>query len=141
MLKKLTLEYTEKHHVLELDGKEYEIPQRTVGIAKALAVHDEKISKMSEYESNMELLEILFGRESAKEMFPEGEDTNLDKLAKCCKIVLAAFYADLHEITEEEKDEQLKKLDPILNRLEKAGGIVDKAGDIVTEQKKRQRKR
>lgn len=96
-MSKLTLEYKEVHHILEVDKKEYEIPKRTVKIAKALKEHDEKLSRMDEYQSNMEVLYILFGEEKAKEMFPDGEDTNLDKLLKCVKLALAAFYAEFNE--------------------------------------------
>lgn len=101
-MSKLTLEYTEKKHTLEVDKKEYEIPKRTVKITRALKAHDERLLEADEYESNMEVLKILFGKESVKVMFPEEEDTNLDKLLACTKLALAAFYADFNEIKKEE---------------------------------------
>lgn len=131
MSEKITLEYKEKHHILEVDGIEYEVPQRTPEIMEMIKVHDEKVGAVSEYESNMELLAILFGEENARQMFPHKEKTNLDKLAKCTKLATALFYADLNAVQNENLKDTLKELDPVLKALDK----VSKAGNVAEMKK------
>ena len=123
-MSKMTLEYTEKHHILEVDGAEYEVPQRTPEITKKLEAHDEKIGERSEYESNIDLLAILFGEENAKKMFPEGDRTNLDKLAKCTKIAMALYMADFNVIQSETLKDALKEIEPALKAVDKVSKMV-----------------
>ena len=94
MSNKTVVKYEEKHHILEVDGVQYEIPQRTAALEKLIRERDAKINEMTEYESNMKMLEILFGEDKAKQMFPDGEQTNLDKLEKCTKFAIALYMAD-----------------------------------------------
>lgn len=109
-MSKMTFEYTENRPVLEVDGVDYPLPRRTPIIENALLEHDEKLGTVSEYESNMDLLGILFGEDSAKEMFPDGINTDLDKLAKCAKYALAAYRATLTSIRDEIPDDTKQKL-------------------------------
>lgn len=88
------VKFEEKHHVLEVDGVRYNIPQRTAALEKLIRERDAKINEMTEYESNMRLLEILFGEDKAKQMFPDGEQTNLDKLEKCTKSAIALYMKE-----------------------------------------------
>ena len=50
---KTVFEYTERHHILEVDGKEYEIPQRTAELEEKIREHDKKLAGISEYDGNM----------------------------------------------------------------------------------------
>ena len=93
MSNKTIVKFEEKHHVLEVDEVQYEIPQRTAALEKLIRERDAKINEMTEYESNMRLLEILFGEDKAKQMFPDGEQTNLDKLEKCTKYAIALYMS------------------------------------------------
>lgn len=97
-MSKMALEYTEKHHILEVDGVEYEVPQRTAALMEKIYEHDKKIGKVSEYESNISLLEILFGERAVKQMFPDENETNLDKLSKCARLAIALFMAEFNAI-------------------------------------------
>lgn len=115
---KTVFEYTEKHHILEVDGKEYEIPQRTAELEEKIREHDKKLAGMSEYDGNMELLEILFGKKAAAQMFPEKQKTNLDKLAKCVKLSLALFMADYNLIQTEDIEKNLARLSPVFDKIE-----------------------
>lgn len=103
-MSKATLNYTEKHHVLVVDGVEYEIPQRTAELEERLKEHDEKVKDMTEYDGNMEMLGILFGEDNAKQMFPDKKTTNLNKLAECTRMAVAFYLADSILI----KDKSLK---------------------------------
>lgn len=137
-MSKMTLEYTEKHHVLEVDGVEYEIPQRTSALNKKMEEHDEKMKDRSEYENNFDLLCILFGRTQAKKMFPEGENCNLDKLAKCVKLAMALYLAEYNEIQQDNMKQMLDRLNPALDTLkdvEKASNMVQMKNFVAKKKK------
>ena len=93
MSNKTVVNFEEKHHILEVDGVQYEIPQRTAALEKLIRERDAKINDYTEYESNMKMLEILFGEDKAKQMFPDGEQTNLDKLEMCTKVAIALYMS------------------------------------------------
>lgn len=127
---KMTLEHEVKHHILEVDGIEYEIPQRTAALDEKLREHDSKIAERSEYESNMNLLEIIFGAKSAKTMFPDGKQTNLDKLAKCVKMTLALFSMESNEIRNEEMKKKLESVKPVMDIVSEMADGVQKASNL-----------
>lgn len=100
-MKKVVLDYKEKHHILSVDGIDYEIPRRTAEIMEKIKENNEKVEKTSEYDSNMNLLSILFGEKAAKQMFPDKETTDLDKLVKCSRIAVALFMSEMNIILNE----------------------------------------
>lgn len=125
-MNKFVLEFEEKHHILEVDGVEYMIPHRTAELEEKIAEHDANVGKFSEYENNMSMLAILFGEEAAKQMFPDGEQTNLDKLSKCAKLAVAAYYATLQSVKDEEVRQSAEELKPILKSLNDVSKNIDK---------------
>lgn len=140
-MQKTKLEYVEKHHILEVDGIEYEIPQRTAKLEAKIREHDEKLGSMTEYEANMSLLEILFGKTNAKKMFPDKENTNLDKLARCVKLAIALYMAEYTAIKEEEMKSKLSAIEPVLDQLKGTTDLLQKAqsnGELQTVIKKKQ---
>ena len=92
---------------------------------------------MTEYEGNMELLSILFGEENAKQMFPDDENTNLDKLAKCTKFAISLYMSEINKIKSEKLTETLGELKPMLDTIEK---ISNTKNDIVSLQKRKSKK-
>ena len=134
-MSKQTFEYTEKRHIIEVDGIEYEIPQRTARLEKEMIEHDKNVSEMTEYEVNMSMLSILFGKEKAHQMFPDGENTNLDKLAKCTKFSVALYMAEYHSIQEEEAKTKMQLVEPLIKQMEETGEILKKAQKGSTKRK------
>ena len=137
MSNKYVFEYEEKHHFLTVDGVDYEIPQRTPALEEKIKEHDKKLTELTEYESNMSLLAILFGEENARQMFPDEKNTNLDKLAKCVKFSIALFMAEINQIKAEKTAETLKELEPMLKTIEKIGNVKT---DIVALQRAQKKK-
>lgn len=109
------IEFEEKHHKIEVDGIEYEIPQRTAVLEDKIKEHDEKIGKVSEYESNYSLLEILFGADAAKQMFPDRNSTNLDKLAKVTRVSIALFMAEFNKMQSNALKDSIDEIKPLLS--------------------------
>ena len=100
-------EYKEEIQTIELDGEKYVIPQRTAELEKKLREHNDKVFDMTEYEGNIEILEILFGKKNVKKMFPDKENTMLDKLAKFTKCAMALFMKQYNKINAMSHDEIL----------------------------------
>lgn len=117
MAEKFILEFEEKHHILEVDGVEYEVPERTAAIEEKIAEREKELENRSEYDNNFSLLEILFGKKAAKTMFPDKETTNLDKLSQCAKMALAAYYTELENAKEEERGRRMEKTEEALKRV------------------------
>ena len=113
------IECEEKHHKIEVDGIEYEIPQRTPVIEDKIRKHDENIGKVSEYESNYSLLEILFGAESAKQMFPDRKTTNLDKLAKVTRVSISLFMTEFNKLQSNALKDSIDEIKPLLSAADK----------------------
>ena len=134
-MSKQTFEYTEKHHIIEVDGVEYEIPQRTAKLEKAMIEHDKNTASMTEYEANMSMLAILLGKDKAEQMFPDGEDTNLDKLAKCTKFAVALYMAEYHSIQDEEAKSKLALVEPLIEQMKEAGEMLKQTKKSATDKK------
>lgn len=118
-MQKTVFEFEEKRHIIVVDGIEYEIPQRTAAIESKIEELNLKVSEMTEFEGNMGYLEILFGKANAKKMFPDKETTNLDKLAKCTKMSLAAYRATYNSIMNTDFETTAKEVVPVLKQIEK----------------------
>ena len=134
-MSKQTFEYTEKHHIIEVDGIEYEIPQRTAKLEKEMIEHDKNVSEMTEYEANMSMLSILFGKDKAHQMFPDGENTNLDKLAKCTKFSVVLYMAEYNAIRDEEAKTKMQLVKPLIEQMEETGKLLNKAQKGSTKRK------
>lgn len=119
------IEFEEKHHIIEVDGIEYEIPQRTPVLEDKIREHDENISKQSEYKSNYSLLEILFGEKAAKQMFPDRDNTNLDKLAKVTKISIALFMAEFNKMQSNALKDSIAEIKPLLSAADKVTKLTN----------------
>ncbi len=116
--------FEEKHHILVVDGNDYEIPQRTEEISEKLKAHDEKLDSLTEYEANIELLEILFGKTKVKKMFPAGKKTNLDKLSQCTAYAISLYMAEFNRVQTEKLSKKLEEVNPLINQISEVGKTV-----------------
>lgn len=130
MVKKFKFE--EKKYALEIDGKRYEIFPRTAEREKRLKEHDSNIGNMSEFEANMQLLEILLGRSAVYEIFNEGENTSLDKLEAVTACALELYMAEHKRIREEKLEKRLSEVEPLLKQVQEASRAVS---DIASKTK------
>lgn len=114
--------YQEKQYDIEFEGKKYTMAQRTkatMAAIKALSENDD----MTEYENNMELLCILFGKDNAYNMFPKGEDTNLDKLAAFSNFALELYMKEYKDIQAEKAEKALKPYTDTIKTLESVANL------------------
>ncbi len=123
-MEKNVFEYQEKHHILTVDGNDYEIPQRTAELEEKIKEHDNNLDNMSEYEANIQLLEILFGKTKAKKMFPEGKKTNLDKLSQCTAYAISLFMAEFNRVRNEKVEAVMTDVAPLLQQMTDATNTV-----------------
>lgn len=95
---------------LEINGKPYPIVQRTEETESKIRARDEKINKVSEYESNIELLNILLGESAVREIFPNGKSSNLDMIAKAAYYALKYYYHEKNAFESEVLNKQIDLL-------------------------------
>lgn len=136
-MKTTVFEFEQKNRIMEVDGIGYEIPSRTAALEKELAEHDKNSGSMSEYEGNMAILGILFGKANAKKMFPEGDNTNLDKLAKCVKLAVSLFMEEYIALQQEEVQRKMENLTPFMDAL---SGIENLSKNIPGKKQNAKRK-
>lgn len=110
---------------VQIDGQDYEIPERTERLEKQLKAHDDRLKSVSQFRSDYDLVEILLGKESAKQIFPKGEDENLDRLHYIAVKLMEIYYQAYKEIEDQTFEDSLNKL----------GQISDKVGNIAKLEK------
>ena len=118
------IEFKEKHHAIEVDGIKYEIPQRTALLENKIREHDKNVKNMSEYEGNYSMLVILFGEEAAQRMFPDGENTNLDKLALVTNTAIERFMLEYNKQRADSLNKKIEEMKPMLSTVDKVNAIA-----------------
>lgn len=107
---------------VQIDGQEYAIPERTERLEKKLKAHDDRIRTVSQYRSDYDLVEIILGEDTAKQIFPKGEDENLDRLHYIAVKLMEVYYRAYNEMRDESFNDSLKNLGKI---SEKVGNIAE----------------
>ena len=107
---------------VQIDGQEYAIPERTERLEKKLKAHDDRIRTVSQYRSDYDLVEIILGEDAAKQIFPKGEDENLDRLHYIAVKLMEGYYLAYNEMKDESFNDSLKNLGKI---SEKVGNIAE----------------
>lgn len=115
-----------KKQTITVNGVSYELPERTGHLEKKLIEHDKKIGKISEYESNKDLIEILLGKEAFAAIFPEGEDANLDNISTLAYYALTAFNANQKALEKAEVDKQMASVQPVMEMLQQMNAAGSK---------------
>ena len=64
------IDYEPKEVYVTIGGVDYRVADRTEKVEKELREHDRKVGTVSQYESDMELVRILIGKDAAKKLFP-----------------------------------------------------------------------
>ena len=97
--------------VLEINGKEYPIAQRTGALEKRIiAEHDAKLGKMTEYERYKVLIDLLLGNGTFAELFPDGENGNLDMMAEVAYVAQHEFNAEKREIERKRIEDDMSNM-------------------------------
>ena len=119
------VKFEEKTYAIEVDGKTYTIFPRTAERERKNKAHDNNLESMSEFEANMQLLGILIGEDATQEMFNEGDNTNLDKLARVTSCALELYMAEFNRVQTEKLSKKLEEVNPLINQISEVGKTVD----------------
>ena len=110
---------------VQIDGVNYDVPERTERLERQLKQHDDRLKSVSQYRSDYDLVEIILGKDAAKQIFPKGEDENLDRLHYIAVKLMEVYYRAYKEMEDESFEDSLNKL----------GKISDKVGNIACLEK------
>ena len=80
--------------IVEIDGEEYPVAEKTVAVADALDAAAKKCVGKPEYLLWKAQLEVLLGKEAVKRLFASGQNENIDRMERIYQGVLQAFEAN-----------------------------------------------
>ncbi|HIZ77989.1 MAG TPA: hypothetical protein H9669_10310 [Firmicutes bacterium] len=119
-----------KSRALEINGKEYQIAERTGTLVKRITEeHDEKLGELTEYERYKVLISAILGEEAFAELFPNGEEESLNKMAQVAWYAQEEFNADIKEM---ERQKRQKQTEDTLEDMEKFTAKLAKVNKEVT---------
>ena len=110
---------------VQIDGQEYTVPARTERLERQLKQHDDRLKSVSQYQSDLDLVKIILGADAAKQIFPNGEDENLDRMHYIAVKLMEIYYKAYKDIEDESFEDSLDKL----------GRISDKVGNLAKLEK------
>lgn len=118
-------------YTIEINDREYEIAENTIGIAEKLRKAEQDTQKEPRYKMWIAELEILLGRDAMREIFPGNkDDINIDLLHRIYLGVATAFKANgeasEHEYMERDAREMRDVLAPITDTMK----LVDKFSKV-----------
>lgn len=105
---------------LVINGKEYLVAQRTGAIEKRIIEeHDNKMAELTEYDRCKVIINLLLGDGVFDELFPNGEDDNLDMMAEVAYVAQREFNADRKALERKRIDQDIKDMgiDKMINAL------------------------
>ena len=73
-------------------------------------------------------------------MFPDKDKTNLDKLSKCANIALSAYYSSLQSVKNEELNNTMKEIRPLINEIDKVTQNINHINKAKFVNKKKRKK-
>lgn len=110
---------------VQIDGQEYTVPARTERLERQLKQHDDRLKSVSQYQSDLDLVKIILGADAVKQIFPNGEDENLDRMHYIAVKLMEIYYKAYKDIEDESFEDSLDKL----------GRISDKVGNLAKLEK------
>lgn len=110
---------------VQIDGQEYTVPARTERLERQLKQHDDRLKSVSQYQSDYDLVKIILGTDAAKQIFPNGEEENLDRMHYIAVKLMEIYYKAYKDIEDESFEDSLDKL----------GRISDKVGNLAKLEK------
>ena len=110
---------------VQIDGQEYTVPARTERLERQLKQHDDRLKSVSQYQSDYDLVKIILGTDAAKQIFPNGEEENLDRMHYIAMKLMEIYYKAYKDIEDESFEDSLDKL----------GRISDKVGNLAKLEK------
>lgn len=123
-----TIDYRAKDPVtVSIEGNEYEIAERTAKTEKALRELESRVRSDSQYESDLALTGILIGKDAVSELFPNGEDENLNRLHYYAVKLLELYQDEYRQIEAERYEATLKQMDAITSRAESVLSLAELA--------------
>lgn len=97
--------------ILEINGKDYPLASRTGALEKRIiAEHDRKLGTMTEYEQYKVIISLLLGENAFAELFPNGEEENLDMMAQVAYVAQDEFNAEKKAIQRQKIEDDVKDI-------------------------------
>lgn len=109
--------------VVEIEGKEYPVAEKTVEVAEKLNDAARKCSGMPEYKLWLAELDVLLGKDAARELFVSGKKENIDRIHRIHSGVMRAFDYNASALQEEETERQRELIAPLTELLRQVAAV------------------
>ena len=123
------LSYEPKDIFVRIDGAEYKVASRTPETDRKLQAHNDNLDKMSSYEASMNLCKILLGEDAVKQIFPNGEKENLNRMYYIARGVDDAYQEEYQEMKDKEFEDTLSKMDKLSERTKPVIEMIDRTNN------------
>lgn len=128
-----TIDYRAKESVtVSIEGNEYALAERTGRTEKELRELESRARSDTQYESDLALIRILVGENAVSELFPNGEDENLNRLHYYAVKLLELYQDEYRQIEAERYETTLKQMDAITSRAESVLSLAGLAPNAKT---------
>lgn len=123
-----TIDYRAKEPVtVSIEGYEYALAERTGRSEKALRELESRVRSDTQYESDLALIRILIGEKAVSELFPDGEDENLNRLHFYAVKLLELYQDEYRQIEAERYESTLKQMDALTSRAKSVLSLAELA--------------
>lgn len=103
--------------MVEIDGEEFAVAPKTVGIADQLHEAAKKHMGKPQYRLWLAELEILLGRDAVKRLFHSGANENIDRMQRIHAGVVAAFDANSTALEAEQAERKADDMAALARNL------------------------
>lgn len=95
---------------VEIEDREYPVAEKTIAVAEQLLTARKRLDGEPIYKLWLAELDILLGKPATRELFPNGNNENIDRLQRIHAGVLRAFDHNAEELQAQEAERQREKL-------------------------------
>lgn len=123
----MQIDTEERAVIVTIEGNDYPVRERTEETDALLRDHDRRAATASQYESDMNLCEILLGKDAVKTLFPLGKKESLLRLHKIARGVIDAYEYQMKELEKAEIDRELAKWEEVGAKTKPVIELLDKS--------------
>lgn len=123
----MQIDTEERAVIVTIEGNDYPVRERTEETDALLRDHDRRAATASQYESDMNLCEILLGKDAVKALFPLGKKESLLRLHKIARGVIDAYEYQMKELEKAEIDRELAKWEEVGTKTKPVIELLDKS--------------
>lgn len=119
---------------LEIDDNEYALAPRTIELCDKLAQLEKKLEGQPLYRLWLAELELLLGKAAIKQIFPNGQRENVDRIYAIYRGAARAFRYNSDAMDSDARADELERYDGAIERVERVGNAIGEINTLLARQ-------